>query len=678
MRTQWIDIAPGFGGHLALPPAGSGPGLVLWPEIFGINAHIRGVAAQYALDGFVVLTPDVFWRQAPQVELGYDGSDRDRAMSLMQAYTAADQLADIGAAVATLRGLAQTRGQRVGCIGYCLGGKLAFLTAATAHVDAAVAYYGGGIHQQLQHAATVSCPVQFHFGERDDHIPPAAIESIRSAMQAAGKTAEVHVYAGCPARLQLLGPQRVPRTQRCAGPRARTGLSGRGTVRASRLGRPSVPRAGHGLRQVPAGVWVLGFVSMLMDISSEMVHSLLPLFMVTTLGASAFAIGIVEGLAEATALIVKVFSGALSDYLGPAQGTGAVRLCAGRADQAAVRAVVDDGHGAHRAPDRPRRQGHPRRPPGCAGRRHHATAVQGGGLRAAAVAGHRGCLPGAVDRGRADAGLGRRFPRRVLAGGGARACWPCCCCWWGCASPRPRPATAGPTRSRVPTWRGWAAATGPVVALGAVFTLARFSEAFLVLRAQQAAIPLALVPLVLVAMNAVYALSAYPFGRLSDRVRHGPLLAAGLVVLIAADGVLASGNDWPRLLLGVGLWGVHMGMTQGPAGGDGGRHRAGRSARHRLRLLQPGQRRGAAAGQRDGRAAVGPLRRRVHLPGRRRVQCCRVAGRPVARADEAGRLIRNPRSRSPQKKAPASRAEESATRLRSGRCGAPPRGGAPG
>jgi predicted MFS family arabinose efflux permease len=102
-----------------------------------------------------------------------------------------------------------------------------------------------------------------------------------------------------------------------------------------------------------------------------------------------------------------------------------------------------------------------------------------------------------------------------------------------------------------------------VVTIGAVFTLARFSEAFLVLRAEQAGIALALVPLVMVVMNLVYAASAYPFGKLSDRMRHDRLLALGLVVLIAADLVLASGSGWPTLLLGVALWGLHMGMTQG-------------------------------------------------------------------------------------------------------------------
>ena len=99
--------------------------------------------------------------------------------------------------------------------------------------------------------------------------------------------------------------------------------------------------------------------------------------------------------------------------------------------------------------------------------------------------------------------------------------------------------------------------------MGAVFTLARFSEAFLVLRAQQTGVALALVPLVMVAMNAVYAAAAYPFGKLADRVPPRALLAGGLVVLIAADGVLATTGHWSGLLLGVALWGLHMGMTQG-------------------------------------------------------------------------------------------------------------------
>jgi carboxymethylenebutenolidase len=191
-RTQWIEIAPGFAGYLALPPAGRGPGLVLWQEIFGVNAHIRAVAEQYALDGFVVLAPDAFWRQAPRVDLGYEGTDRERALALMQAYGAEDARADIAASVAALRARPEVAGAKVGSFGYCMGGRLAYLAAAAGRVDAAVAFYGGGIQGQLDLAAAITCPLQFHYAGHDDHIPPAAVEKVRAAV--AGKVAEVHVY----------------------------------------------------------------------------------------------------------------------------------------------------------------------------------------------------------------------------------------------------------------------------------------------------------------------------------------------------------------------------------------------------------------------------------------------------------------------------------------------------
>jgi carboxymethylenebutenolidase len=194
IRTEWIDIAPGFAGYLALPPAGRGPGLVLFQEIFGVNAHIRAVADQYAADGFVVLAPDVFWRQAPRVELGYEGADRERALALMQGYTLDQSLADIAAGVKALRARPEVGGAKVGALGYCMGGRLAYLAAATAGVDAAAPFYGGGIHGLLDRAAAIRCPVQFHFAERDDHIPLSAVDAVRAAM--AGKAAEVHVYPG--------------------------------------------------------------------------------------------------------------------------------------------------------------------------------------------------------------------------------------------------------------------------------------------------------------------------------------------------------------------------------------------------------------------------------------------------------------------------------------------------
>ncbi len=193
VSTQWTELAPGFAGYLALPPGGRGPGLVLWQEIFGVNEHIRAVAEQYALDGFVVLAPDAFWRQAPRVELGYVGADRERAMALMQAYTAEQSLADIGTAVQALRARPEVTG-RVGSLGYCMGGRLAYLAAATAGVDAAVAFYGGGIQGQLDRAAGITCPLQLHYAGHDDHIPPEAVARVRAAL--AGKAAELHVYPG--------------------------------------------------------------------------------------------------------------------------------------------------------------------------------------------------------------------------------------------------------------------------------------------------------------------------------------------------------------------------------------------------------------------------------------------------------------------------------------------------
>jgi carboxymethylenebutenolidase len=196
--TDWIRLPSSDGGSfdafLALPPAGSGPGLVLFQEIFGVNEHIRAVAEQYALDGFVVLAPDIFWRQQPRVELGYDGEDRNRAMSMMKALQPQQLMADVRDSVAALRARPEVAGRKLGAIGYCLGGRLAYGAAATTDIDAAVAYYGGGIHNQLDQAAAITVPMQFHYAEQDDNIPLTAVDSVRQAF--AGKAAEVFVYPG--------------------------------------------------------------------------------------------------------------------------------------------------------------------------------------------------------------------------------------------------------------------------------------------------------------------------------------------------------------------------------------------------------------------------------------------------------------------------------------------------
>lgn len=198
VRTAWIPVATGGGtmdAYLALPPAGSGPGLLLLQEIFGVNEHIRTVAEQYALAGFVVLAPDVFWRSAPRVELGYEGADRQRGIALATALQPQDVVGDLQAATAALRARPEVgAGRKVGAIGWCMGGRLAYTAAAVAGVDAAVAYYGGGIQGQLALAAQVRCPMQFHYAGHDDHIPPDAVEAVRAAFT--GKPAELFVYPG--------------------------------------------------------------------------------------------------------------------------------------------------------------------------------------------------------------------------------------------------------------------------------------------------------------------------------------------------------------------------------------------------------------------------------------------------------------------------------------------------
>jgi carboxymethylenebutenolidase len=193
VHGSWLPIGhEGFEGYLALPPAGAGPGLVLWQEIFGVNAHIRAVAEQYALAGFVVLAPDVFWRQARRIELGYEGEERQRGRELAAQLQPDTLQADIRSAVGTLRSLPATAGCGTGSVGYCLGGRLAYLSAALADLDAAVSYYGGGIHDRLELAPRIRGALQFHYAEHDEHIPLEAVEKVRAALGAH----EVHVYAG--------------------------------------------------------------------------------------------------------------------------------------------------------------------------------------------------------------------------------------------------------------------------------------------------------------------------------------------------------------------------------------------------------------------------------------------------------------------------------------------------
>lgn len=316
------------------------------------------------------------------------------------------------------------------------------------------------------------------------------------------------------------------------------------------------------LREMPAGIWVLGCVSLLMDISSEMIHSLLPLFMVTTLRTSTMAVGLVEGLAESLALVIKVFSGTLSDYLGKRKGlalfgyalgalTKPLFAVASSLDLVLTARLLDRvGKGVRGAP-----------------RDALVADIAPPQLRGAAFG-----LRQSLDTVGAFLGPLLAAGLMILWANDFRAVF------WvavipglmavglllvGIKEPEHQQTATGQNPVR---WNNLArldSAYWWVVGIGALFTLARFSEAFLVLRAQGGGIPIALVPLVMVAMNLIYALSAYPFGKLSDRMSHLQLLSLGLLVLIAADMVLAIHDHWGVVVLGVGLWGLHLGMTQG-------------------------------------------------------------------------------------------------------------------
>lgn len=316
------------------------------------------------------------------------------------------------------------------------------------------------------------------------------------------------------------------------------------------------------LSSIPRGVWVLGFVSMLMDISSEMIHSLLPLFMVTTLGASTLVVGIVEGFAEATTLIVKVFSGMLSDYIGKRKWLAVIGYSLGAFTKPIFALSSSIGFVmSARITDRIGKgiRGAPRdalvadiTPPelrGAAFGLRQSLDTVGAFLGPLLATGLMllwndnfrsvfwvAIIPGLLAVLLLISGIKEPEPTRT--------------------KPRTNPLLMKNIR-QLSTEYWW------VVSLGAVFTLARFSEAFLVLRAQDSGIAIAWIPLVMVLMNIIYSASAYPFGKLSDRLSRYQLLTWGLVALIIADIFLAIDNHWLMLLGGIAFWGLHMGMTQG-------------------------------------------------------------------------------------------------------------------
>lgn len=314
---------------------------------------------------------------------------------------------------------------------------------------------------------------------------------------------------------------------------------------------------------MPAGVWALGLVSMLMDISSELIHSLLPVFMATVLGASMTTIGVVEGVAEATGAITRVFSGAISDALGKrkllavlgyglAAATKPVFPLATTIGWVFTARFIDRiGKGIRGAPrDALVADLTVRALRGAAyGLRQSLDSIGAfvGPLLAVAFMAWlandlRAVLWVAVVPAVMAVALlvfGVREPERAEDSAGGRS-----------------PVTLSDVE-RLPL-RYWL-----IVLLGAVFALGRFSEAFLVLRAQDVGLALGYVPTVLIVMNVVYAATAYPAGVAADRLSRRAMLIAGLAMLVAADLVLAAAASPGPAFVGAALWGLHMGLTQG-------------------------------------------------------------------------------------------------------------------
>ncbi len=316
-------------------------------------------------------------------------------------------------------------------------------------------------------------------------------------------------------------------------------------------------------RNLPAGVWALGFVSMLMDISSEMIHALLPVYMVTVLGTSGLTVGIIEGIAEATASVTKVFSGALSDWLGKrkwlaAFGYGLAAftkpifpLASSVEWLVAARFIDRVGKGIRGAP-----------------RDALVADISPPHLRGASFG-----LRQSLDTIGAFLGPLTAIGLMWLTANHFQAVF------WIAVIPaflslalivvavREPERPAGLRRVKMPLSRKELGRLGStywwIVVVAAVFSMARFSEAFLVLKAQAIGLPLMLVPAVLVAMNIAYALSSFPVGILADRLDRTSLLAVGLGLLIAADLVLALSPGVFGVGIGVVLWGLHMGFTQG-------------------------------------------------------------------------------------------------------------------
>jgi len=198
MSGQWIEIeandGASFSGYLSTPRGGKGPGIVLCQEIFGVNPYIQSVADYYAEEGYVVLAPDLFWRITPGIQLGYTEKDFERAFQLFGQFDTDQGMNDISASVKTLRSRPEVVG-KVGALGFCLGGRLAYLAAARSDVDCAVAYYGVTIDEYLNEASNINVPMALHFAENDQFAPMASVNNIQAALKDHVET-EMFIYPG--------------------------------------------------------------------------------------------------------------------------------------------------------------------------------------------------------------------------------------------------------------------------------------------------------------------------------------------------------------------------------------------------------------------------------------------------------------------------------------------------
>ncbi len=186
MSGHEIDIACSdgtFTGYLATPESGSGPGIIVIQEIFGVNQGIRQMCADYAAQGYVALAPDLFWRQEPGIQLT-DQAEAEwaRAFELFQSFDLDKGVDDLNATLEHLRGLSECTG-KAGCVGFCLGGQLAYLMACRTMINAAASYYGVYIQDYIAEAANIGQPLILHVAEKDEFVPPEAQKIMADGLQ---------------------------------------------------------------------------------------------------------------------------------------------------------------------------------------------------------------------------------------------------------------------------------------------------------------------------------------------------------------------------------------------------------------------------------------------------------------------------------------------------------------